>query len=468
MHANIAELVRSNGYWILFVLVGAESMGIPLPGETALVTAAALAALGHLSIAGVILTAAVAAIIGDNLGYWIGREGGIALVRRYGRVLRINERHLERAHRFFERHGGKTVFIGRFVAVLRTWAAVLAGAGRMPYGPFMLYNALGGIVWAVMFGTLGYMFGRNLPLLTRHLGQASLAFAIVVIIVVLAAMLWRNFDLSAETLWRDAARLWQRVTDTPAVRGFAARHPRVAAFVVARLTPGEYLGLHLTVGMLVSLGALWLLAGVTEDVLHHDPLTHFDVTVMEWFHTHATPTGYRIFSTVTDLGSPLTVIALTLGIAAVLVVERQRVLLVAWLVALAGGGLLDEILKITIRRPRPPYAAEFLQHFSFSFPSGHSIGSFLAYGMLAYLVVLHVRSHAVRVIAVLTAATLVGLIGFSRIYLGVHYFSDVVAGYATGVVWVSSCISGAEIARRRRLQLGEPAAAGSRAPLPSG
>ncbi len=145
MHGTVSGLVASYGYTVLFFLVGLESLGIPLRSETALVTAAAFAALGHLSIYTVIATAIAAAIIGDNGGYWIGRRGGIALVRRYGHLLHLNESHLARAHTFFERHGPKTVFIGRFIALLRTWAAVLAGAAHMPYGTFMLYNALGAV-----------------------------------------------------------------------------------------------------------------------------------------------------------------------------------------------------------------------------------------------------------------------------------------------------------------------------------
>lgn len=182
MHATITHLLESNGYLFLFVLVGLESLGIPLPGETALVSAAAYAALGHLDIYVVIVTAAAAAIIGDNGGYWIGRKGGIALVRRYGRFVRLNEAHLDRARTFFERHGPKTVFIGRFIAILRTWAAVLAGAGCMRYGKFTLYNALGGVTWAVLFGTLGYLFGRNLPALEQGIGRVSVGLLIIVVI----------------------------------------------------------------------------------------------------------------------------------------------------------------------------------------------------------------------------------------------------------------------------------------------
>src|ERR671938_237659 len=113
MHATLAHLVTSSGYLALFLLVGLESLGVPLPGETALVTAAAFAALGHLSIYSVIAIASAAAILGDTCGYWIGRKGGLALVRRYGRALRVDEQKLDRVRAFFERHGAKTVFIGR-------------------------------------------------------------------------------------------------------------------------------------------------------------------------------------------------------------------------------------------------------------------------------------------------------------------------------------------------------------------
>src|SRR5262249_3189513 len=148
---------------MLFAVVAIESLGIPVPGETALVTAAALAALGRLDITVVIGTAAVAAIVGDNAGYWIGREGGTAAIRRYGRRVGLTEERIALVHGYFERHGGKTVFIARFVALLRSWAAALAGAGKMPYGTFTLYNALGGVVWASAFGLVGYLFGQSLP-----------------------------------------------------------------------------------------------------------------------------------------------------------------------------------------------------------------------------------------------------------------------------------------------------------------
>jgi membrane protein DedA with SNARE-associated domain len=186
MHATVAHLVASYGYLFVLVLVGIESFGIPLPGETTLIIAAALAAHGRLDIRLVIAAAVMGAIIGDNAGYWLGRKGGYALVSRYGRKVGLNEAKLARVHAFFERHGAKTVFIGRFISLIRSWAAAFAGVARMPYRRFMLYNALGGITWAVIFGWLGYAFGRNLPLLERYLGQVGLALVVLTALGVVA------------------------------------------------------------------------------------------------------------------------------------------------------------------------------------------------------------------------------------------------------------------------------------------
>jgi membrane protein DedA with SNARE-associated domain len=145
---------------LLFAVVAAESAGVPLPGETALIAASILAAQGHYSIVSVIAVAASAAIMGDNAGYWIGRTGGRALLERWGPIRRYTERALPPGERFFQKHGGKTVFIGRFVAVLRVTAAWLAGITHMSWWRFFLWNASGGIVWAAGVSLLAYYFGK--------------------------------------------------------------------------------------------------------------------------------------------------------------------------------------------------------------------------------------------------------------------------------------------------------------------
>lgn len=156
----MTHLLISYGLVLLFAVVAAESAGLPLPGETALIAASILAAQGHYSIVSVIVVAASAAILGDNVGYWIGRTGGRALLERWGPIRRYAERAIPPGERFFKKHGGKTVFIGRFVAVLRVTAAWLAGITHMSWWRFFLWNASGGIVWAIGVSLLAYYFGK--------------------------------------------------------------------------------------------------------------------------------------------------------------------------------------------------------------------------------------------------------------------------------------------------------------------
>ncbi|HEV7365944.1 MAG TPA: bifunctional DedA family/phosphatase PAP2 family protein [Gemmatimonadales bacterium] len=435
----IHHFLETYGYGALFLLVGLESVGVPLPGETALLTAAAFAAQGHLSLVGVILAAAAGGIAGDAAGYWIGRKGGVPVIRRYGRFLHIDDTKLDRARAFFERHGGKTVFLGRFVSLLRMWAAVFAGVSRMPYPKFTLFNVAGGLCWATLFGSLGYLFGRSLPQLQRAVGQAGALIALLVAIVVAIVLLGRW----VESHW-DEIRSWA----APFMLRLKARYPRAWTFVGQRFSRTEYLGLHLTIGMALSLGALWLFGGISEDVIHHDPLTQFDLTVADLLHRQGTPALVKLAKAITFLGSPAFIAAWGLVVCLVLLRQRRRVLLVGWVGALAGGALLDLALKLAFRRPRPVWESPYLAASGWSFPSGHAMGSLIAYGMLAYLLVLHLRSRSARLAVAAGAILLVLAIGFTRLFLGVHYFSDVMAGYAAGTVWLAVCVSGLEVLRR--------------------
>src|SRR6185503_11661661 len=146
---HLTRLLLLYTYPVLLLLVLFESVGIPLPGEIALVTAAAYASHSHVSIFVVILLAAVGASVGGVLGYWVGVKGGLPLVAHYGGYIGVRKAHIDRAHAFFERNGAKTILFGRFIALLRTWAAVVAGAACMSFAKFVAYNSISSIVWAI-------------------------------------------------------------------------------------------------------------------------------------------------------------------------------------------------------------------------------------------------------------------------------------------------------------------------------
>ena len=184
---HMTHLIITYGYLAVALLVGAESLGVPVPGETALILAGIYAGHTHqLSVWIIFAVAAAAAIVGDNIGFWIGDKGGYRLLRRFGHYVRIDEPKLKIGRYIFDRHGGKVVFLGRFVSVLRTYAAFLAGANRMRWPKFLVYNATGGIVWAAVFSFAAYFAGNAF---SKASGTINLALGAAAVVIVAAIVL---------------------------------------------------------------------------------------------------------------------------------------------------------------------------------------------------------------------------------------------------------------------------------------
>jgi membrane protein DedA with SNARE-associated domain len=183
---SIGSLLATYGYWAVFLAVGAESLGVPVPGETTLITAALYAGSSHrLNVVWIIVVASAAAIVGDNIGYLIGRVGGYRLLRRYGRYVRVDESKIKLGRYLFDRHGGKVVFFGRFVSVLRTYAAFLAGTNAMHWRRFLGFNAAGGILWATLFGAGAYALGSAIHNVSTDITYIGAGVAVVAIVAVI-------------------------------------------------------------------------------------------------------------------------------------------------------------------------------------------------------------------------------------------------------------------------------------------
>ena len=180
--------LESYGYLVVFLLVMIESIGVPVPGETALIAAALYAGSTHKLDIWLVIAAAIAgAIIGDNIGYSIGRYGGAKVLLRHGHRIGLHEDRLKIGIWLFRRHGGKVVFWGRFVSVLRTWAAFLAGTNKMAWPRFLFFNAAGGIVWATLYGLLYYFFGSVLSKLSTTI---NVTLAVAGLLVIVAFVVW--------------------------------------------------------------------------------------------------------------------------------------------------------------------------------------------------------------------------------------------------------------------------------------
>jgi membrane protein DedA with SNARE-associated domain len=215
---TLHQLLNQYGYAAVFLFVMVESLGVPLPGETMVIAAAVYAgATHHLTVWLIWLIAAAAAIIGDNVGFAIGHWGGYALLRRYGSKVRLDEAKVKVGRLIFDRHGGKVVFFGRFVSILRTYAAFLAGTNRMRYARFLAFNAAGGIVWAAIYAFGFYYLGGQL---TKARGPVDYALGGVAVIVVIAFIVWiRRHEKRLEA---EAERTYPGPLDAPQ----APRAPR--------------------------------------------------------------------------------------------------------------------------------------------------------------------------------------------------------------------------------------------------
>lgn len=223
-------------------------------------------------------------------------------------------------------------------------------------------------------------------------------------------------------------------------------HPsRLARFVAARLDPKAYLGLHVTVSLGIAALALWLFGAVLEEVLDNATVVRLNVATIDWMAAHTSALGLRIFTLITHLGDIPVIPAIGVAGAWMLWRQRHRLVLVCWLSAFLGGVLVNRLLKLLIHRSRP---IRVLHESTFSFPSGHTMAATIGYGMLAYVMATYWRPRGVRRrVLYIMAAILALAVGASRIYLGMHFPTDVIGGLAAGTAWVAICVTGTRIAR---------------------
>lgn len=226
---------------------------------------------------------------------------------------------------------------------------------------------------------------------------------------------------------------------------------RTRAFLTERLNPSTFLGLHLTVGLIVVAAAIWLFSALVDSVLDNATLVRWDIATDAWIHVHVTPRGTDVFALVTRLGSPGAMAMLAIIGGVILVARGRPTMFVTWIAAFAGGGILERVLKMLVHRSRPLYAAEHLRNPTFSFPSGHAMGSMIGILMLLHaLWIFRIVRGPARVLVAIAGAVFVALVGLSRVYLGVHYPSDVLGGWAVGAAWMGLCVSIAGIVLHRR------------------
>jgi membrane protein DedA with SNARE-associated domain/membrane-associated phospholipid phosphatase len=451
---NIEKLIEDVGtklgrwtYLLVGLLAFLETgafVGLVAPGETAVLVGGLVAGQGQIDLLVLIAIVWSAAVAGDVTSYTIGRRLGRAWLLRHGDRLKITEERLHQVERFFEKRGGLTILIGRFIGLVRALAPFIAGTSKMPLRMFLPYDVIGAGAWATTFCVLGYVFWQSFDRLTQYVSRGLFAFGTVVAIgfaLYLLIRLRRDAELRAKvrawlrerehrwwarTLLKTSGRVWRRV-GSPAAGGLDA----TARFGVMRLRPGR-LGLELT-----TLVAIAAVGSFTVVLLGRVIGEEGEPRIDRWAVDIADGIRMEPLTSVVDaftrLGSS-PVMGLLVLVTVLWALQRRR-----WIdaVALVAGALLSyaavHVLKASYDRLRP--SGSLVETFGAAYPSGHAT---YAVAMIACATIL-VRAGvgwAVRSAVLTIAIALVAAVALSRVYLRAHFLVDVIGGVALGLaVW---------------------------------
>jgi membrane protein DedA with SNARE-associated domain/membrane-associated phospholipid phosphatase len=481
MENLIESLAKSLGQWayllVAFMAMAetAAFLGFVAPGEFAVIFGGVLAGEGTLSILLLIGVVWAAAVAGDSIGFMIGRRFGRVFAVKHGPKVRLTEERIRKVEEYFDRHGGKTIILGRWIGFVRPLMPFTAGTSGMPYGRFLPYDVVSAGLWTTTFCLLGYIFWQSFTQITSIASKGALGFGIAVVVIVVGYQAIKRLRRPEER--RRLAAWIERQAQKPALRPPAAVaralwialvrpvwrfviHPvwRLIVpplrFAGGRLTPGE-LGIEFTTLLAVAAVSVYLIVLQIHLVESGDSLVTGDRWALDLardIHTGALTTLAKVLS---FFGSfwvlPVAVLA-TSGYLA----TRARV---AEAITLAAGFVATDIafhvIKAAVGRPRPSDA--LVDASGSAYPSGHAA---LAVTYLAIAVLLAREGPARRRLAIfLTGFAVTVLIGLSRVYLRVHYLSDVGGGWAVGLAVFSLCGCIALVVQYLRHHVGGAAAA---------
>jgi undecaprenyl-diphosphatase len=449
---GFVSVIGNWGYLIIFLVAFLESsafLGMIVPGESIILIAGFLSLYGYLNIVSCMIVIGFGGILGDSTGYVLGRILGRGYFEKHGRLLFLKAKHIERVERYFYIHGGKTVFFGKFIGFLRSFGPFTAGMSRMPYRSFLIYNVTSCIIWATLFSLLGYFFGWSWQTIEKWSGRAGVFIFFILLIIIGFSRLYASIVKKQVELKAWFQEKSYHVANSPRLKRFVA-NPFVI-FLKKRLSPEGYLGLHLTAGLAFSIICVWLFGELAEGMMAGDPIYTVDQWVLEHVLYFRTPSLSIIMILITQLGEWITITIASVLIAVFFILKKRRGSLIGYITTVVGGSILDYVLKQAIQRTRPISETTLISVGGFSFPSGHAMLSMVFYGMISYFLIRYIKQWRFRMLIVISVGFLIFLIGFSRIYLQVHYLSDVLAGYAGGLFWLTICVTGIEIYRKRKL-----------------
>jgi len=435
------------GYIFVFFAAFLESiafLGILVPGTVIVLFSGFLAEQWPLSFDVRVLMVLVA------LGCFFGAVTSYLLGRFYGppffsdRSFFLKRQYLVRAQQYFAAYGGKSIFSGNFLGPLRSLVPFVAGMSEMGIWRFIFWSASASAVWSFLFVGLGYFLGASweaVELWGTRLTVFLFGLAVVIVLNWLVGRFLVRHERQVRAFLLSISRsVISGLAENEYIANFIERHPRFIQFMRKRFSPYEVLGLSFSFSLILSVVILGYLLVLIHAVVVRGPLIELDNRLLELVMFVRDPIINRLMLYATNLaGWP--VLGFMAALSVFLLWRRSWLRLMVFLIGAASASGAHFLLKMIFDRPRPNAGQALILASSASFPSGHAIISFVFYGFLAYVIVGYVRSWRTKIAVVLSAVFVIGLVGVSRIYLGVHWPSDVLGGYLLGAWWLVGMIT---------------------------
>ena len=442
----------SAGAWLpiaIFVVITLESaafLGLLVPGETVAIMAGALAGAQILNPYLALVVVAAGAMSGDVLGYVIGERWGAGMLARFAYARRHYQRNRGWLETYFARFGSASVFTGRFFAVGRALIPFFAGLSGMAPGRFVLMAALAALSWGGVMVGLGYVLGRDWPLVMQAARFMGGGIALMVVFTGAMIWLWRFTLARRDTL----LALWQRLAAEPLERRWGMRLAPLWDFVSARFSPTGYLGLHLTMGLAVIVLGLWLFGAVVQDLFAQDPLVSVDQAVRQSLAALRTPALDAVMAAAAMPGNPEVVASCAVAGAVVFGFLCEPLAALTVIVAVAGGYAIGLGMRMLFAGFKPYVPSAMLVHGFAGFPSVTLSATVAAYGILWYFAMSSVRDWRLQTLGTVAFVYLLILVALGALYR-TEPLSGVLGGLALGTTWLAVCVSGAAMRSRLRI-----------------
>ncbi len=381
-------------YAVIFIAAFLEAtplFGLLVPGMLIVIAGGFMVKLGVLNMLDAITLAALGAILGDMIGYFLGKKYGVSFLEKYGKYFFFRKKQFEQTKKIMERHTGKSLILGRLNSLTRAFAPFVAGSTGMLFNRFLFFNVIGGIIWAVLLIVIGYLFGQSYESVARYIGRFVTIAFIAGIMIIYA---YRFIDNRKHI--------------------FSKRH------------------LHLLV---LNLFSLFLFAKMVEDFFDKELVAKFDI----WLNLKIPAVwSFAMNETmifITNIASPVNLFLLSIVVLVILVGKKKWYQITLFTVGMLSGVLLEFFIKSLIQRGRPLNALVDVS--GYSFPSGHATMAVIFFSLVIYIFKDSIKNKLIKWLFVLFMIFAFLSIGASRVYLNVHWFSDVIAGFALGVFWLT-------------------------------